>query len=437
MAYRNYDTAVSHIVDPNGFGDFTTIGSALTAASSGQTIFIRPGTYTENPTLVAGVNLTAFGSDSSITTSSNVIIKGNCTLSTAGTVTISGVQFQTNSANCITVSGSAASILNLNNCFINCLNNTGISFTSSSSSSQINIFYCNGNLGTTSIGLYACSGSGTMSIFCSSFENSGGSTTTSTCSSGYVFVSYTYLAIAIAYSSTGEGSWTSVEHSTININTTCIAFTGTSTTTSLSGCLFYSGSATAITVGTGVTIGIYNSVISSSATNAISGAGTVNFSNISYLQGASYTNAVTTQAGGVIQGLRAGNAPSAGYIGEQIRNTGSSVSVSNNSPTTITSISITAGIWDVSGLLQMTNTGNVASLVQIGIGTTTNSFTGTTNGDSTYYWSGPGSGSNLIASIPSFRVTLSSTTIYYLVGQCNFLAGSTSCNGRISATRVG
>ena len=84
MAYRNYSTACSHIVDANGSGDFTTIAAALTAASSGQTIFIRPGTYTENPTLKAGVNLSTFPSDA---TSGTVIIKGKCTLST-GTVEI-------------------------------------------------------------------------------------------------------------------------------------------------------------------------------------------------------------------------------------------------------------------------------------------------------------------------------------------------------------
>ena len=116
MAYRNYSAAVSKIVDPNGFGDFTTIAAALTASSSGTTIFLRPGTYTENPTLKAGVNLSAYGSDSSLNGTGNVIINGTCTLSTAGSVTISGVQLQTNSANAIVVSGSVASVLNLNNC---------------------------------------------------------------------------------------------------------------------------------------------------------------------------------------------------------------------------------------------------------------------------------------------------------------------------------
>ena len=50
MGYRNYSTACSKIVSPDGNGDFQTIGAALTAAVSGQTIFIRPGTYTENLT---------------------------------------------------------------------------------------------------------------------------------------------------------------------------------------------------------------------------------------------------------------------------------------------------------------------------------------------------------------------------------------------------
>ena len=39
---------------------YTTIAAALTAASSGNTIFIKPGTYTENLTLKAGVKSKSF-----------------------------------------------------------------------------------------------------------------------------------------------------------------------------------------------------------------------------------------------------------------------------------------------------------------------------------------------------------------------------------------
>ena len=146
MAYRNYSSAVSHIVDATGQGDFTTIQAAITAASSSQTVFIRPGTYTESLSLKAGVNLSAFGSDSSSNGTGKVIISGNATLSTAGSVTISGIQLQTNSAAFLTVSGTLASIVNLNNCYLNSLNATGISYSSSSDSSCSNIPKTIGNI---------------------------------------------------------------------------------------------------------------------------------------------------------------------------------------------------------------------------------------------------------------------------------------------------
>jgi len=78
------------VVDPTaGQGTHTTIASAITSASSGDTIFIRPGTYTENLTLKAGVNLAAFNGDQN---TPNVTIIGNNTLTTAGTVSISNIR---------------------------------------------------------------------------------------------------------------------------------------------------------------------------------------------------------------------------------------------------------------------------------------------------------------------------------------------------------
>ena len=75
------------VVDPSAViglrGEFTTITTALAAAVSGQTIYIRPGTYTEDLTLVTGVNLigatTSGGSDA-------VIIVGSITADYTGTV---------------------------------------------------------------------------------------------------------------------------------------------------------------------------------------------------------------------------------------------------------------------------------------------------------------------------------------------------------------
>src|SRR5271154_599266 len=104
MAYRNYSPSNGFLIQKNGTGDFTTIATAMAAATSGQTIYIGHGTYTENVTLTAGVNLAAWGTDGSVSGSGNVIINGTLTMSTAGTVNISGIELQTNSATFLTVS---------------------------------------------------------------------------------------------------------------------------------------------------------------------------------------------------------------------------------------------------------------------------------------------------------------------------------------------
>ena len=45
--------------------NYTSIAAAIADASSGDTIFIKPGTYTEDLTLKAGVYLTAFNTNGS------------------------------------------------------------------------------------------------------------------------------------------------------------------------------------------------------------------------------------------------------------------------------------------------------------------------------------------------------------------------------------
>src|SRR5690349_21533685 len=136
MSYRNYSTANGHIVDASGNGDYTTIGSALTAASSGQTIFIRPGTYTENLTLKAGVDLVSFGAEGS---RPNVTISGKLSASFSGTVTINGIRLQTNADFAIEMTGANVTLLNVENCFLNCTNATGVSSTGSNGSAKITI----------------------------------------------------------------------------------------------------------------------------------------------------------------------------------------------------------------------------------------------------------------------------------------------------------
>lgn len=162
-------------------GTHTTIAAALISASSGDTIFIRPGTYTENLTLKAGVNLTAFDGDAF---TPNVTISGKATASFSGSCSISGVRLQTNGDFALVVSGANPTIVNLIECYLNCTNNTGISFTSSNSSAEISIRDCEGDLQTTGIKIFDSSSAGSLYINYSFFFNTGGSSAANTISNG-------------------------------------------------------------------------------------------------------------------------------------------------------------------------------------------------------------------------------------------------------------
>lgn len=290
LSTNNYGPA-KFIVDASAAnGTHTTIASALTSASSGDTIFIRPGTYTEDLTLKAGVNLTAFSGDGG---TPNVTIVGKATFTAAGTVTISNIRLQTNSDFFLVVSGSAASIVNIDSCYLNCSNNTGISYTTSSSSAFIDIKKCMGNLGTTGIAYFSSSSAGTLRILYSNLANTGLSTTANTVSAASLVVFYSTIDNPITTSGTGGITAEYLEMNLSGLNATCLTHGG-----SLAGSRvvlfsrFLSGTASAISVGS--TLNINFCVINSSNTNAITGAGTVMYGNIEF-SGTSSTINTTTQ----------------------------------------------------------------------------------------------------------------------------------------------
>ena len=284
MAYRNYATANSRIVDPSGNGDFTTIATALTASATGQTIFIRPGTYTENLTLVAGVNLCAFDCDAF----NNVIISGNATFSGTGTVNISGIRLQTNSAALLTVSGNSASIVNLIDCYLNCTNNTGITFSSSNAAAFIYVHQCFGDLGTTGIKLFDQTSAGTLEFWFSKFTNTGASTTATTQSAGSCLPYYSSFEFPITNSSTAYFSANYCRHDTGAQNVTCLTIGGSGANTA-NYTEFNSGSASAISASTA--LGLRNCIVFSTNATAIAGVGTVTFDKIGF---PSSGNAITT-----------------------------------------------------------------------------------------------------------------------------------------------
>lgn len=279
--------AASIIVSPtSGQGNYTTIGAALAAASSGQDILIKAGTYTENPTLVAGVNLVAFDANA---LTPEVTINGVCTFTGAGTVSISGIRLETNSGYALAVTGSAASIVNLENCYINASNHTGIDFTSSSSSAQVNLIKCQGNLGTTGIGLFTHSSSGSLNISYSNFTNSGSSTTANTAATGPLNINYSTISNPIT---TSSGCTCVLQYS---------QFFGGSATTLTFGSIevarvldcYVQSSSSAVSISSSCAAQLIGGSYSSGSIHSITGSGTLYYNNLTFSGSFSGINTTT------------------------------------------------------------------------------------------------------------------------------------------------
>lgn len=253
---------------------FTSIASAITyAAANGlKNIFIKPGTYTENLTLPANINLTGFTGDS-ITPLVTIVGKISCT--DAGRRTISNIKLQSNADNILSVTGSAATAVNLQNCFLTISGATGINYTSSSSSSGIDIVDCAGDVASNHA-LFVSSGAGGIAFYRCIFTGSGWTTTASTTSVSVVSFNQG-TTIRGALSCSGTGFFVFSQNSNINssiANTTTLTTSGTAITV-INNAVFSSGTASAISIGAGTTVKITECSIDSSNANIITGAGTL------------------------------------------------------------------------------------------------------------------------------------------------------------------
>lgn len=141
------------------------------------------------------------------------------------------------------------------------------------------------------------------------------------------------------------------------------------------------------------------------------------------------------------------NAP-AGFIGEYITSTvavGSAVGLTTNTPANVTSISLTAGDWDVDSTVDFVVAATTSiTQLQAGISLTSATFASQAGG------SGLGTDPNtsfaqpaevptalpLNMSTPTVRVSVAATTTVFLVTQGNFTVAALSAYGTIRARRV-
>lgn len=263
------------IVDPvAGMGTHTTIQGAIDDASSGETIFLRPGTYTEDITLKAGLTITSFLGESE---SQNVIVNGKVSASYAGSSSFSNIRLQTNGDFAIEITGTSATVLQVNDCYLNGIDNTLLTNTSTSSSSSLTLDTCNGDIGTTGISFFDWASPGTLTCERCKIDNSGVSSTASTASDGTLLLQYCILFFPLSTSGTSFLASFTTFYSTASTNTIALTIGGSGANAS-TGDQIFPGSAAAVTVST--TLSARNCLYSSSAANIVTGAGTFTYTNI-------------------------------------------------------------------------------------------------------------------------------------------------------------
>lgn len=146
-------------------------------------------------------------------------------------------------------------------------------------------------------------------------------------------------------------------------------------------------------------------------------------------------------AQGQIPGTPTNDSASAGRVGQYVESvivSGSAVSLTTATPATVTSISLTAGDWDVDSVGSFVPAATTSqSQIVVSISGTTNVLD-TTPGKlgiitTPAFVSG---GFQSQVSLPPYRLSLSVTTTVFMVAQSNFTVSTMTSYGIIRARRV-
>lgn len=418
------------VVDPVAdVGTHTTIQSAIDDAVSGEIIFVRPGVYTENLTLKAGVSLFSFRS----------VIVGKITANYAGTVRMTGFNFQTNGDYAIEQLAGSACALVLFNCNFNITNANGIFSDNTSVGSGIELYDCTGDITNTRT-LFDFAGRTLVISGCNIARGDATTVTTSTYSGpnpGQLLIRNSYITFPITVTNGGTHFFNHTFFNTQTVNTTALTVSNANGVLSYKN-VYRSGTATAITINSNISS--QNDTIVSTNATAVGGAGIFGYVLLSFQSSNGLATTLTGGANtGQYIGWRTGTVPAAGFIGEQVRSyipTGSAVVLANGVNANLTSISLTPGVWDVSLNAGFTGspTGTQAFASISTVSATPNADVGD-SGNSTPTM--PTAGSNNFINIPQYRMAIATTTTVYAVVRVSFTVGAVSAFGRISAVRVG
>lgn len=160
-----------------------------------------------------------------------------------------------------------------------------------------------------------------------------------------------------------------------------------------------------------------------------------NFTGTATAQAITLTNILTPSTTVGIKGTTLADNAQAGSIGEYMTATGTAVPVTTSTAANITSITLTAGDWDVWGNIEFI--GNTGTLITGIVGSV--SLTSATTTPPPFFSALNGVPFNSAAIVTQFapiqRINVSTNTVVFLVGQATFTVSTVSVNGYIAARR--
>lgn len=193
-------------------------------------------------------------------------------------------------------------------------------------------------------------------------------------------------------------------------------------------------------------------ILSASFTNActingtLSGTGVTNYfsspsaiGNTTPSTGAFTTLSATgnftpSQTNGIV-GTTTNNNANAGSVGEYVTNTATGVAMTSPNAANVTSISLTAGDWDVSGSVQFNAAATTVQTTAVASISTTSATAGPLGNNARIQATFATSGTQSL-NTPVVRLSLASTTTVFLVAAATFSTSTLSCDGLIRARRV-
>lgn len=252
------------------------------------------------------------------------------------------------------------------------------------------------------------------------------------------------IGISGITSNSGSGAWahTGGFSATGGINSTAVG----NTTPSTGAFTTLSASSGLNSTAVGNTTPSTGSFTTLTASGAVSGAGfTARFAspgpigNTAASTGAfttlSSTGTFTPSSTNGIVGTTTNDNANAGSVGEYLTNTTSGTSLTNNVTANATSVSLTAGDWDVTGTAVFI-AGATTTIQALDIGVNTTSATLGGLGTANNYILPFTTGTTSSVSAPVVRITLTTTTTVFLVVAAGFGVSTMTVNGLIRARRV-